>query len=87
MTARTRYFWLLGWALVLGLKVAPSRAAAGADTLRLSYKDSGLFGHYFTACFDAPSEAPGGQRAVALWAAGRFHPQLSPFGVLQGGYR
>ena len=86
MTARTRYFWLLGWALVLGLKVAPSRAA-GADTLRLSYKDSGLFGRYFTACFDAPSEAPGGQRAVALWEAGRFRPQLSPFGVLQGGYR
>lgn len=57
------------------------------DTLHLNYADSGLFGHYFTYCFDDLSRPATSRRAEDLWQTGRFARLPLANGVLQGGYR
>lgn len=77
-------------ALLTGLLAgvaAHASAPPANDTLHLNYDDSGLFGHYFTYCFDDEAQPATGRRAEALWQAGRFARLPLANGVLQGGYR
>ena len=75
--------------LVALLLAAPAGQGAPLpdDTLHLNYQDSGLFGHYFTYCFDELTQPATGRRADELWRAGRFARLPLANGVLQGGYR
>ncbi len=86
MTTRMRYFWLLGWVLVLGLKGVPGRAAPGAaDTLFLKASNEGPWNHYFAYCLAPCALNATGSQAAALWAAGRFRA-VPPGRVLQTGF-
>ena len=86
MHRRTRCFFLLGWTLALGLLALPGRAApAAADTLRLKASNDGPSNRYFAYCLDPCARPPTGQRAAALWAAGRFR-NVPPGRVLQTGF-
>lgn len=83
---RPAVFLVLLTGLLAGV-AAHASAPPANDTLHLNYADSGLFGHYFTYCFDDEAQPATGRRAEALWQAGRFAHLPLANGVLQGGYR
>lgn len=75
------WLWLLPAVLAVG--GVPPQAAV--DTLFLRADNPGPWAHYFAYCLDPSAEPGTGERAVALWAAGRFGP-VPPGRVLQVGF-
>ena len=82
-----RYPLLVGWLWLLPLGAALARLPTPppTGTLRLQAVNDGPWLPYFTYCFDPGAQPLGGERAAALWAAGRFRP-LPPGRVFQAGF-
>ena len=72
-------------AVLLRGRVGRAAPAPVADTLRLELVNEGPWNRYFAYCLDPCARPTTGQRAAALWAAGRFRGV--PAGrVLQTGF-
>jgi signal transduction histidine kinase len=82
-----RYFLLLSslWLMSMRAALGGAPVSVPADTLFLTYVNSGPWAHYFAYCLDSYDQPGSGGRAETLWKTHQFRPM--PRGrVLQAGY-